>query len=104
MAPHAPSSAVDTYDRVFYILLAFTIGGFLMAAIGILGEVLGWWNDTGTIVITGGTVIGGLAAMVTLRGHSSSPAASAASATSPFASTASRAMATTSSSSSRRWT
>lgn len=45
-----------TVQRSFLILAALF---FAMAILGLVGEVLGWWNDAGEVMVTVGT-LGGL--------------------------------------------
>lgn len=45
-------------DHVMWYLIGLAALGFAMAILGIVGEILGWWNDTGEILVTVGTLVG----------------------------------------------
>lgn len=45
----------DQLMRLSWILAAFFFG---MAILGVVGEVLGWWNDVGEVLVTVGTLAG----------------------------------------------
>jgi hypothetical protein len=45
----------DQLIRLSWIMAAFFFG---MAILGVVGEVLGWWNDIGEILVTVGTLAG----------------------------------------------
>lgn len=60
-----------TWDFVHRVLIALMVIGFGMAALGLIGEILGWWNDVGQILMTVGTVVGAGAGLVELVGGAS---------------------------------
>lgn len=45
----------DQLIRISWILAAFFFG---MAILGAVGEVLGWWNDVGEVLVTVGSLAG----------------------------------------------
>lgn len=45
----------DTAQRIFRVGMVIS---FLVAALGIVGELLGWWNDVGEVLTTVGTLTG----------------------------------------------
>lgn len=54
-------------ERALLISKLLMIGGALLFLLGLVGELLGWWNDVGELLMqvgTGGGAIGGLAALV----------------------------------------
>jgi hypothetical protein len=42
--------------RLERLFLLGAVLGLLIAALGIVGEVLGWWNDIGEVLVTTGTL------------------------------------------------
>ncbi len=48
------------------ILIALMILGFGMALLGLVGELRGWWNAAGEVLMTTGTLLGALAGVTTL--------------------------------------
>lgn len=55
-----------TWAFVHRVLIALMVLGFGMALVGVVGEVLGWWNDVGQTLVTVGTIVGALAGTVEL--------------------------------------
>lgn len=45
-------------DTVLKITWGTAILGWLMVLIGIVGELLGWWNDLGEVIVTIGSILG----------------------------------------------
>lgn len=65
MAGRHPSEPVDL-DDLERLLIRLSILGFSLAGLGLLGEVLGWWNDTGELLLSGGTLLGIATAVLAL--------------------------------------
>lgn len=65
MPARTASSLVDL-DRLQKLLYVISALGFLTAGLGILGELLGWWSDTGERLTTLGTVVGVLVGVIAL--------------------------------------
>lgn len=60
-----------TWDFVHRVLIALMVLGFGMAILGAVGEVLGWWNDIGEVLMTVGTILGALTGVMALLGGAS---------------------------------
>lgn len=58
----------DTAQRIFRIGMVIS---FLVAALGIVGELLGWWNDTGEVLATVGSLAGILLGTVSILANAS---------------------------------
>lgn len=67
MIPWSPSEVVEfdtsTVQRIFLVLMVLFFG---MAILGLIGEIRGWWNDVGEVMMTIGTVGGMLVGAATL--------------------------------------
>lgn len=60
-----------THQQAHRLLVAGSVLGFLVAILGLIGELLGWWDLVGEILMATGTVLGLLLAAVDLfRGAS----------------------------------
>lgn len=73
-----PTTDVDLETRLF-INRILGILGWITAAIGIIGEILGWWNDLGLIVTFSGLFVSVYTAMdsngkAALAGHATTHA------------------------------
>lgn len=55
----------EQWQRLGWTLTALF---FLMAVLGLVGEILGWWNDTGEILITVGAIASIFLGVATLFG------------------------------------
>lgn len=53
--PDGPTMDPRWRDRFDHALM---VGGLIMAAVGILGEVLGWWGELGLVLTIGGFAAG----------------------------------------------
>lgn len=62
MAEHPPKK----WDYIYYAMIAGTIVFFAMALVGFVGELLGWWNDVGEVLMGVGTAGGALLGGATL--------------------------------------
>ncbi len=61
------------WDYVYYALIAGTILSFGIALLGLVGELLGWWNDVGEAFMYLGTAAGlALAATTAIIGSTRS--------------------------------
>lgn len=60
-----------SWEQVQRILVTVMILSFLVAILGGVGEHLGWWDALGEVMMTTGTVVGGLAGIFTLYGGAS---------------------------------
>lgn len=66
MAPKNPSKDVDILDKLTY---GFLIAGLFflgLAVLGVVGELLGWWNDIGEWLIDAGSIVGVLLTAIAL--------------------------------------
>lgn len=59
-------------ERALLISKILMVGGALLFLLGLLGELLGWWNDVGEILMRAGTGAGTLGGLATLVIGSSS--------------------------------
>lgn len=60
-----------THQQAHRLLVAGSILGFLVAILGLVGELLGWWDLAGEVLMAGGTLAGlVLASVDLLRGAS----------------------------------
>lgn len=58
----------DTAQRILRIGMVIS---FLVAALGIVGEILGWWNDIGELLTTTGTLGGLILGATSIIGNAS---------------------------------
>lgn len=63
MVTDAPSENVSL-DRLYRLMILLSILGFSIAALGLVGELLGWWNDIGEWSMAVGTLLGVLTAVI----------------------------------------
>lgn len=60
MPSEDPSSIPMPFDvdpvRLERVFLLEAVLGLLVAALGVVGELLGWWNDVGEVLVTTGTL------------------------------------------------
>lgn len=59
-------------EKAQRILITLTILSFLVAVIALLGELFGWWNDLGEVLLIVATVVGALGGVATVLVGSSS--------------------------------
>lgn len=65
MGSAPPYSPVDL-DRLERLLWILSILGLAIAVVGVIGELRGWWNDVGELLISFGTVASVATAVVVL--------------------------------------
>lgn len=58
----------ETAQRIFRIGMILS---FLVAALGVLGELLGWWNDIGEVLATVGSLSGIVLGTVSILANAS---------------------------------
>lgn len=59
-------------EKAQRILITLTILSFIVAGIALLGELLGWWNDLGEVLLIVATIVGALGGVATMMVGSSS--------------------------------
>lgn len=65
-----PTRIVD-WDTAQRILRTGMVISFLVAALGVVGELLGWWNEIGELLMTTGTVGGLVLGATSIIGNAS---------------------------------
>ncbi len=65
MPRKTPSKRMDL-DRLYHLMIALSLVGLAMVILGLVGEHLGWWNDVGEVLLSFGTLISVLTALVAL--------------------------------------
>lgn len=59
-------------EKAQRILITLTILSFIVAVIALLGELFGWWNDLGEVLLIVATIVGALGGVATMMVGSSS--------------------------------
>ncbi len=59
-----PPSENVSLDRLYRLMILLSILGFSIAALGLVGELLGWWNDIGEWSMAVGMFLGVLTAVI----------------------------------------
>lgn len=53
-------------DRLYHLMITLSLIGLGMVILSLVGEHLGWWNDIGEILLSFGTLLSVLTALVAL--------------------------------------